>query len=91
MVGSGLCPENCDGALGKRNENKVTRKEVLVAGAVIGGSTVIRTLDEAHVSMTCGGCGNPYIANRATVIKARLNNRVTRCSVCLANSAPEVA
>jgi hypothetical protein len=78
LLGSGLCEVHDQPR--KRNENKVTRKEVLIPGAVIGGSTVIRIVDEAHVQMECGGCQKPYITRRSTIIRARLYNRVARCS-----------
>lgn len=78
LIGSGLC-ETHDTPR-ERNENKVTRKEVLTPGAEIGGSKVLRLIDETYAEMQCGGCDKPFIARRSSIIKARLKGTNVRCS-----------
>lgn len=80
LMGAGLCT-GCD-VPRKRNENKVTRKQVLVPGVEIGGSTVLRVVDESYAEVCCGTCLKPFISPRSSLIKARLEGRVVRCSRC---------
>lgn len=77
LLGSGLCPEH--DTKRKRNTNKITRPAVIVEGAVIAGCKVLSVLDETYVSLECGDCRKPFIRNRSSVHKARVNNKPLSC------------
>lgn len=80
LVGSGLC-ETCDGTTQKRNDNKVTRTEVIVPGRSVGGATIIRALSNGRVEVRCR-CGQIYEATRPALIKARARNGRASCPKC---------
>lgn len=79
LLGTGLCEIHDQR---KRNENKVTRKELFVPGLVVGGATLIEKLEGDRFQMRCN-CGMPFITTKSALLKVRNRKKRSLCGDCL--------